>query len=48
MRDAGQLRGADLWHVATALYVAGEADRLCFVTLDQRQRDAAAALGFQS
>ena len=46
--DAGHLRGADLWHVATALYVAGEADRLSFVTLDQRQRDAAAALGFQS
>ena len=46
--DAGHLRGADLWHLATALYVAGEADRLSFVTLDQRQRDAAAALGFQS
>ena len=46
--DAGELRGADLWHVATALYVAGEAERLSFVTLDQRQRDAAVALGFRS
>ena len=45
---AGELRGADLWHVAAALYIAGEAERLSFVTLDQPQRDAAVALGFRS
>ena len=45
---AGYLRGADLWHVATALYVAPNPDQLEFVTLDDRQRTVAAALGFQT
>ena len=44
---AGHLRGADLWHIATALYVAPEPSSIAFVTLDQRQAEVAAALGFQ-
>lgn len=45
--NVGYLRGADLWHVATALYVAPSADDMAFITRDRRQRDVAAALGFQ-
>ena len=44
---AGYLRGADLWHVASALYVAPTPSDLWFVTLDERQRSAAATLGFR-
>lgn len=44
---AGYLRGADLWHVATALYVAPEPRDISFVTLDGRQEDVANTLGFQ-
>ena len=44
---AGYLRGADLWHIATALYVAPRAEEIGFITLDGPQRDVAAALGFQ-
>ena len=43
---AGYLRGADLWHLATALYAAGESGQLHFITLDNRQRAVAVALGF--
>jgi len=43
---AGFLRGADCWHLATALYAAGEPADLTFLTLDQRQRAIASALGF--
>ncbi len=43
---AGYLRGADLWHVATALYLAEDPGDLTFLTLDQRQRDVAGSLGF--
>ncbi|MGH7593917.1 MAG: PIN domain-containing protein [Gemmatimonadales bacterium] len=42
----GYLRGADCWHLATALYVAPNPRDLTFLTLDARQRDHAAALGF--
>ena len=45
--EAGHLRGADLWHVATALYVAPQPGSLSFVTLDTRQGAVAEALGFQ-
>lgn len=45
--SAGYLRGADLWHVAAALYIAPSPRELCFLTLDQRQRSAAATLGFR-
>lgn len=45
---AGYLRGADLWHLATALYARRELSDLAFITLDIRQRTAAQALGFQT
>ena len=40
------LRGADLWHIAAALYLAESPADVDFLTLDAAQRDAAAALGF--
>lgn len=45
--QVGYLRGADLWHLATALYLAPEPSAVSFVTLDDRQRTVASALGFQ-
>ena len=45
--DAGYLRGADLWHVATALYVSPQSGSLSFATLDDRQNIVATTLGFQ-
>lgn len=42
----GHVRGADCWHLATALYAADELGSISFLTLDIRQRDVAAALGF--
>ena len=44
----GHLRGADLWHVACALYLAPRPDDLVFETLDVRQRQVAAKVGFCS
>lgn len=44
--SAGYVRGADCWHLATALYVAPKPVELTFVTLDARQQQAADALGF--
>ena len=46
--EAGYLRGADLWHVATALYVVREPSDISFVTLDIQQRSVVKALGFQT
>lgn len=43
---AGYLRGADCWHVATALYVAQTPSTLVFLTLDARQAQVASKLGF--
>ena len=43
---AGYLRGADLWHLASALFLAGEAPAITFLTLDDRQKRVAAAVGF--
>ena len=43
---AGRLRGADLWHLACALYLEPDPDELVFLTLDLPQRAAAARLGF--
>ena len=45
--DAGYLRGADLWHVAAALFVAQEPEKMEFITLDERQRSVAEAVGFR-
>ena len=46
--DAGQVRGADLWHLATALYVAPDPSELSFVTLDNKQGATAEILGFRT
>ncbi len=43
---AGYLKGADLWHLAHALFLAPNGKGLHFLTLDQRQREVAAMLGF--
>lgn len=45
---AGALRGADLWHVAAALAIAGTKRRrdLPFLTFDARQGEVAKKLGF--
>ena len=45
--QVGYVRGADLWHLATALYLVREPSEMLFVTLDDRQRTVAAALGFR-
>ncbi len=45
---AGYLRGAHLWHVAMALYVATDPGELAFIALDARQQAAALALGFKT
>lgn len=44
--DVGYLRGADLWHVASALYVTPEPKKMRFLTLDMQQRAVAEAIGF--
>lgn len=43
----GYLRGADLWHVACALYVARDPGELDFLTLDSRQARVAAGVGLR-
>jgi predicted nucleic acid-binding protein len=44
---AGRPRGADAWHLATALWLAPDPGELTFLTLDRVQRDTARALGFR-
>jgi hypothetical protein len=44
--EAGCMRGADCWHLATALYLAQDPGELTFLTLNPRQRGVAEALGF--
>lgn len=44
----GTVRGADLWHLACALYCRAGAGEVAFFTLDQRQRELAIALGFST
>jgi hypothetical protein len=44
--SVGHVRGADCWHLATALYVTADPGELSFLTLDLRQRDVAERLGF--
>ncbi|MEQ9568968.1 MAG: type II toxin-antitoxin system VapC family toxin [Longimicrobiales bacterium] len=41
------LRGADLWHLACALYLADDPAEVDFVSLDDEQRATARALGFR-
>lgn len=43
----GYVRGADCWHLATALYLTDDPAEIHFLTLDQRQRKVARALGFK-
>ena len=42
----GYVNGADLWHLACALFLAPEPKDLAFVTLDKRQEELARRLGF--
>ena len=44
--DAGYLRGADMWHVACALFLSPDPGELTFLTLDDDQRAVARRLGF--
>ena len=44
--EAGYLRGADLWHVACALYLSPVPSELVFLTEDRQQSAVVAALGF--
>lgn len=43
--EAGSVRGADLWHLAVALFVDPRRE-IAFVTLDDRQKEIARALRF--
>ncbi|MBR9991153.1 MAG: hypothetical protein KFH98_15435 [Gemmatimonadetes bacterium] len=43
--EAGYLRGADLWHVSCALHLYTAIGELDFLTLDDSQREVAAAAG---
>lgn len=45
--DIGYLRGADLWHLATALFAATRPRDMAFLTLDLRQQAVARELGFR-
>ncbi len=42
----GLLKGADLWHLACALYFAESPEELSFLTLDRRQGRVARRLSF--
>jgi uncharacterized protein with PIN domain len=46
--ETGYVRGADAWHLATALYVAPNPSELCFLSLDIAQTKVAKSLGFQT
>lgn len=43
--DAGYVRGADLWHLAAALFIDPQRE-IDFLTLDERQRSVGRKLGF--
>ena len=45
--DKGYLRGADCFHLASALYLSPQPFAMTFLTLDTRQRAVAKALGFK-
>lgn len=46
--SVGYLRGADLWHLACAVYLDPTVEEISFLTLDGRQRDVAERLGFRT
>lgn len=43
---AGYVRGADCWHLASALFLAPDPTGFTFLTRDIRQREVAQTLGF--
>lgn len=43
---AGHVKGADLWHLACALFFADTPGEITFLTLDARQKEVARKLGF--
>jgi hypothetical protein len=45
--EAGMLRGPDLWHLACALFLRPRVSGLSFLTVDGRQGEIAASLGFR-
>ena len=45
--ETGYVRGADLHHLATALFVFADPGEASLFTLDARQREVAAGLGFR-
>ncbi len=45
---AGYVKGADMWHLANALFLAPDGKDLAFLTLDMRQEEVAATLGFET
>ena len=46
--NGGYLKGADLWHIAAALYVDDTmTGKMAFITLDDKQKAVAANLGFE-
>lgn len=44
--EAGDVRRADAWHLACALYLSPDPAELQFLTLDRRQAKVAVAMGF--
>jgi len=42
----GNLKGADLWHLAIALFLSPRTEEMAFLSLDLRQAEIAARLGF--
>lgn len=44
----GHVRGADLWHLACALFFADHPSVITFLTLDRRQAAVAGGLGFRT
>jgi predicted nucleic acid-binding protein len=42
----GYVRGADLWHLACALFVSSQPGEMSFVSLDAKQTEVAQLLGF--
>lgn len=46
--NAGYVRGADCWHLSSALYLAPDPGQATFLTLDVTQRKVAKALGFKT
>ncbi len=44
--EAGHIRGAGCWHLASALYLSPEPSSMAFLTLDEPQKKVAKHLGF--